>query len=190
MKELLYENHTFEDGDYHGQKIRDKEFDACTFIRCNFSDSDFFKTKFIDCKFIDCNLSNAVLAETGLQTVMFKNCKLIGLDFQYCSDFLLALEFEDCQMDFSSFFQMKIPETKFNRCKLEGADFIETDLTKASFEECNLLEVKFENTTLERVNFQTAYNFRVDPELNKIRKAKFSRTNLEGLLVKYQLDLS
>jgi hypothetical protein len=40
---------------------------------------------------------------------------------------------------------------------------------------------------LERSDFRAAYNFNIDPERNKVRKAKFSRDGVVGLLGKYDI---
>jgi hypothetical protein len=43
---------------------------------------------------------------------------------------------------------------------------------------------------LENSDFRTAHNFIVDPDKNKIKKAKFSVSGLPGLLLKYGLQIS
>jgi hypothetical protein len=52
-----------------------------------------------------------------------------------------------------------------------------------------LLNAKFENTLLEKTNFETAYNFSIDPERNKIKKAKFALAGVPGLLHKYNIEI-
>ena len=42
---------------------------------------------------------------------------------------------------------------------------------------------------LEKADFSTAYNYVIDPELNTIRKAKFSIAGITGLLHKYDIDI-
>jgi hypothetical protein len=48
-----------------------------------------------------------------------------------------------------------------------------------------LTNALFENTNLEKVDFRTSYNFTIDPENNRIKKAMFSLNTIPGLLVKY-----
>jgi len=43
----------------------------------------------------------------------------------------------------------------------------------------------FSRNNLSGVDFRTASNFAIDPEDNKMKGAKFSSENLEGLLKKY-----
>jgi len=42
---------------------------------------------------------------------------------------------------------------------------------------------------LEKVNFLTSYNYSIDPENNRLKKAKFSMNGLAGLLGKYDIEI-
>ncbi len=66
-------------------------------------------------------------------------------------------------------------------------DFMEADLSGAQFLYCNLQNAHFENTNLEKADFSTAYNYSLDPELNRIKRAKFAISGIAGLLGKYQI---
>jgi uncharacterized protein YjbI with pentapeptide repeats len=68
-------------------------------------------------------------------------------------------------------------------------DFSEADLTGVIFENCNLENTLFNKTILDKADFQTAYNFSIDPENNKMKKAKFASAGLRGLLDKYDIDI-
>jgi fluoroquinolone resistance protein len=102
---------------------------------------------------------------------------------------LLSFSFENCVLNFSSFYQLKVKKTQFKDCKLQEVEFIAADFTGSVFLNCDLTHSRFENTILERVDFRTAYNFSIDPELNKISKAKFSQSGIAGLLDKYQIEI-
>jgi fluoroquinolone resistance protein len=75
-------------------------------------------------------------------------------------------------------------------CKLHEVEFIEADLTNARFEGCDLSRATFENTILSGTDFRSAFNFSIDPEINKMKKAKFSTAGLAGLLDKYEIAVS
>jgi hypothetical protein len=45
----------------------------------------------------------------------------------------------------------------------------------------------FDNTNLEKTNFTTAFNYSIDPDNNRIKKAKFSVPGVLGLLNKYDI---
>jgi fluoroquinolone resistance protein len=66
-------------------------------------------------------------------------------------------------------------------------DFTNSDLTGLVFENCNLFGAIFENTILEKVDFRTSFNYSINPEINRIKKAKFSMVGIVGLLDKYNI---
>jgi len=80
-------------------------------------------------------------------------------------------------------------KTNFIDCSLKEVDFAETDLTMAAFTNCDLSGASFMRTILEKADFRTAKNYALDPEINKIKKAKFSYLELAGLLAKYDIDI-
>ena len=131
-----------------------------------------------------------VLRGTSLNDVTFKTCKLLGVGFNNCNSYLFDAYFEDCNVNLSSFYKLSLKGIYFKNCSLQKVDFIEADLTGAKFDYCNLSGAIFEQTNLEKADFRTAKNFSINPALNKMTYAKFSKENLSGLLEKYQLDLN
>ncbi|PCJ98015.1 MAG: hypothetical protein COA50_03540 [Flavobacteriaceae bacterium] len=185
-------NKFVEDIDYKGEnysttRLKKGEYEHCTFINCNFSNANLTNSSFMECEFIDCNLSNANVTATSFKEVFFKDCKLLGVHFDQCNDFLLAFNFEDCTLSLSSFYQLKLKKTRFKNCNLEEVDFVEVDVTEAIFDNCNLNRAIFENTILVKADLRTSYNFSIDPENNRIKKAKFSKEGISGLLEKYDI---
>ena len=75
----------------------------------------------------------------------------------------------------------------FNICKLIEVDFTEAVLNGAIFDNCDLSRAIFAQTDLEKADFTTALNFNIDPEQNRIKKARFSKDGLAGLLIKHQI---
>jgi uncharacterized protein YjbI with pentapeptide repeats len=62
-----------------------------------------------------------------------------------------------------------------------------TDLTGVIFDNCNLHKAVFIDTIANKADFTTSYNFSIDPERNKLKRAIFSEVGLKGLLHKYDL---
>jgi len=179
---------TFEKLDFTEMPLDKGEYEACSFTNCNFSGVDLSHITFSESVFVGCNLSMAkIYKSTGFKTVKFKQCKLVGLHFQHANEFLLAFEFESCQLKLASFYQLKLKNTLFKNCSLEEVDFSESDLTQAVFENSDLTKAIFENTILEKTDFRTAYNYTIDLEINKAKKTKFSSAGLLGLLSKYDI---
>jgi uncharacterized protein YjbI with pentapeptide repeats len=65
-----------------------------------------------------------------------------------------------------------------------------TDLTEAVFDDCDLQRAIFVNTNIEKTDFRTAFNYSIDLELNRIKKAKFSAHGISGLLDKYDIEIT
>lgn len=189
MENLINIHTTFEKVIAIDKKINNREFEGCIFKNCDFSNSDFAYNTFIDCDFIDCNLSMTKLNNTSLKTVQFKNCKLLGIQFHTCDDFLFHVDFEECTLDYSSFANKKMLKTKFVNSSLKEVTFIGTNLSNSVFENCNLAGAIFNDTQLKEVNFLTAYNYKIDPEFNPMKKAKFSTSGIQGLLEKYDIKI-
>lgn len=187
MNEILYDKE-FKAIDY-SQNLPKHDFEECTFINCNFSKANIRTISFTECDFIQCDFSNAKLDDTAFKEIQFTNCKLLGLRFDSCNPFLLSFNFTNCALDFSSFYQLKIEKTKFVNCKLNEVDFVETNLANSTFDNCDLNRTVFENTNLIKVDFRTSYNFDINPEINQLTKAKFSKENISGLLLKYNIDI-
>ncbi len=72
---------------------------------------------------------------------------------------------------------------------MQETDFAEADLTNAIFDTCNLEQANFDRTTLEKADFRSSYNYTIDPEINRVKKAKFSVFGISGLLTKYDIEI-
>jgi fluoroquinolone resistance protein len=176
----LLEDTTFEK--YNAAEGYNHEFSECTFVNCDFSNADFSAAELTECKFISCNLSMAKLENTVLNQVHFSNCKILGVDFSKCSKFLFSVSFEGCILNYSLFFKNDLKSTRFNKCQLNEASFVETNLTMAKFMDCELDKAVFDRANLEKADFSTSRNYAINPEINKLKKARFSLPDVVGLL--------
>ena len=100
---------------------------------------------------------------------------------------MFSVSFENCILDYGSFSRKKMPKTKFTNCSLKEVNFANSNLSGALFLNCNLERAVFNDTQLKSADFSSAYNYTIDPEINYIKKAKFSKDGLQGLLSKYEL---
>jgi uncharacterized protein YjbI with pentapeptide repeats len=122
------------------------------------------------------------LNNTAFREVFFKDCKLLGLRFENCNEFLFSVKFENCILNLSSFYKRNIKKTQFKDCSLHEVDFSEADLSNSIFENCDLSMATFDNSNLQKIDFRTAFNYSISPERNRIKQAKFSSQGLSGLL--------
>ncbi|MDX1409075.1 MAG: pentapeptide repeat-containing protein, partial [Saprospiraceae bacterium] len=72
---------------------------------------------------------------------------------------------------------------------LVEVDFTEADLQGCSFTECNLDRALFFQSDLRGCDFRTARLLNIDPDQNRLRKARFTLAGTPGLLRKYDLDI-
>jgi fluoroquinolone resistance protein len=189
LDSLFHEDKSFSNLIYTGKETRNREFEHCSFINCDFSNGVFASNKFIDCLFTGCNMAMVKLNNCQLNNVIFKDSKLLGVNFSECMDFLFAVKFEGCVLDYCSFAGKKMTKTTFNHTSLKNSDFTGSDLTKSSFLHVDLMNAVFNRAILKEVDFLTADNYIIDPELNNIRKAKFSLQGVPGLLNKYDIRI-
>ena len=189
MEDLIHIQKTFIKVELGTQRISNREFEECIFKNCDFSNGNLTNSTFMDCDFIDCNLSMTDLMGSSLKTVAFKNCKLLGIHFHKCIDFLFNVSFQDCLLDYSSFSDKKMLKTMFNSCSVKEVSFSGANLSNSVFNNCNLDNSIFNNTQLAAVDFTSAYNYKIDPDLNPMKKAKFSAQGTAGLLDKYDIKI-
>lgn len=162
-------------------------YENCTFVNCNLSHVNLGNFGFTECKFLDCDLSMAHIKQATFNDIGFERCKMLGMRFDLCNDFLLSFQFKECTVNLSSFYGLNLKKIHFVKCKLQEVDFTETDLTLAVFDGSDLQRAIFDRSILEKADFRTAHNFSIDPERNTMRKAKFSREGVVGLLGKYDI---
>ena len=188
MSKIYIQDKKFEK-DLTADELIIADYENCVFINCDLSNVNLSQRVFLDCEFRTCNLSSAKLVKTAFKNVKFINCKLLGLHFENCDDFLFEVDFDNCFLNLSSFYKLKIKKTKFKDSNLSEVDFTETDLTSSVFGNCDLAGAKFDRTVLEKTDLRTSRNYLIDPELNKIKKAKFSIHGIAGLLAKYDIEI-
>jgi fluoroquinolone resistance protein len=187
MERKYIEHHCFEKEDYSARSLTFAVYENCQFNHCNFAGANLSGIHFIECTFNNCNLSTATLNKTVFRDVIFKDSKLVGLHFENCDSFLIAMSFDNCNLQLSSFYGMKIKKTLLKNCILREVDFTDADLGGSLFDNVDLFKANFYNTNLEGADFRSAMNYAIDPEANRIQKARFGIGGLPGLLLKYKI---
>jgi fluoroquinolone resistance protein len=180
---------TFESIDYTTSSCTGNEYEQCVFQQCDFAECDFKGVVFIDCQFKGCNLSLAKLNKTAFRDVSFAQCKMFGLHFDLCNPLGLAMNFEGCALNYASFFEIKLVKAVFKNCQLIEVDFSGCNMIGADFTQSDFTLAVFNNSNIEKADFRSASNYVIDPEMNKIKKAKFSADGLAGLLTKYDIKV-
>lgn len=165
------------------------EYENCRFVNCSLNEQDLRHAVFIDCEFSGCDLSMANISDTAFRKVHFKECKLLGLRFEYGTKLLFEVSFHQCLLNLASFHQMSLKGSSITDCELQETDFTEADLSQATITGCNLTGAMFDRTDLTKADLRGSYGFQIDPTENKIKGARFSREHLEGLLARFQIKI-
>jgi len=186
----LTENKLFERIDYTIDNLSRGEYEYCRFVNCNFYNGDISHTTFRECTFDSCDFSLAKMKNTALNDIHFIDCKLLGVQFEECNPFLLSLDFENCLLKLAVFYKLKLKKTRFKNCNLQETDFTEADLSSSVFDNCDMQRAIFHKTILEKADFRSSFNYSIDPEQNRITKARFNRMWVVGLLDKYRIEIT
>lgn len=173
--------------DFDEPSIKFRDFENCTFTDCDFRDCLFQTVSFIDCNFVGCNFADTKINYVSLRGVFFTKCNFTNVNFAMTDQVIFDFGFKDCLLDYAKFYALKLKKMQFINCSLVAADFMGCDLTEAVFDFCNLRHAVFIDTIAEKADFTTSYDFVIDPEQNKLKKARFSVEGLKGLLAKYDI---
>ena len=184
-----FEDKIFEKIDYTVNRLTKGSYEKCSFVNCRFSATDVQGINFTDCTFKSCDLSTAKINKSAFKGVKFRDSKLLGVHFENINDFFFSVDFENCILNMSSFYKLTMKKTQFKKCSLQEVDFAECNLSGAMFSDCDFTRAKFDRTVLEKADLSTSFNYSIDPERNKIKKAKFSLYGIAGLLDKYEIEI-
>lgn len=162
-------------------ELRGHEFEDCIFEKCDFKEAVLDYTKFVNCSFVSCDLSNVSMRNSRMRDCSFKLCKLLGMQWIHLDD-LMNPSFEESMLDYGNFTNLKLKKIKFMRCVLRDVDFSQADLSESLFKESDCLNARFQQTTLLKADFRGAINYLINPIENKLKGAKFSMPEAQGLL--------
>lgn len=179
----MAENQTIEKADF-SENLLDTEYLNCRFVNCNFEQQQLGKIVIEECSFEQCNLSLVKTNKTSWHNVHFYECKMMGIDLTASNPFS-TFRFNKSNLQYAVFSQMKLKSTHFVQCNLQEADFSDADLSLSVFNQCDLLRSVFYNTNLENADLTSAYHFIIDPRTNRLKNARFSQQNLEGLVASF-----
>jgi uncharacterized protein YjbI with pentapeptide repeats len=80
-------------------------------------------------------------------------------------------------------------KTSFSKSKLKECFFTNTGLSGADFGGVDLSGTIFHNCDLSLADFSSAIQYQIDPQANKIKKAKFSLPEVVGLLQSFDITI-
>ena len=171
----------------HG-KISNKEFENCVFEKCIFIECIFENCRFIDSSFVGCSISANKPFNSQFTNVTFEDSKIMGFDFTKARSVRL-ISFIKCNISYSNFSFVKVPELILKECAAHEVNFNEADLTGGIFTQTDFLKSVFSHTNLTKADFRGAYNYGIDLTSNTCKKAQFSLPEASSLLRSFDILL-
>ena len=175
--------------DFNSLDFSDDMYEACIFKGCNFSSLSLSLMVFEDCTFIECNFSELKADQTAFRTCEFQDCKILAAIWDNANSFLLKLNFTNCILDYSTFSGLPLKGSQFVNCSMLEVDFSKADLQECNFTNSQLSRATFNQSDLRKSDFSQSIDFSIDPEINQINNAIFSRDDLGNLLHKHNITI-
>jgi len=183
---------SIEKADYSSAVIREV-FEDYSFSYCNFDNATLQDCKFIDCKFSDCTLNTIHISSTVFFNVDFDCSKLMGINWTKSKweKIILSspINFYSCNISYSSFFGLNLPDIKIQKCKVHNVDFRESNLSNGDFSHSDLSQSIFIHTKLTEADLSEAVNYNIDITLNDVRGAVFTFPEVVNLLKNFEIKI-
>ncbi len=187
-----YRRQTFTNLTLPRARLERVELDECVFERCSFTESTFYRCKLTACRFVRCDLSLLQVPNCLLTEVRFEGSKAIGIDWTKAGTteaarVMMSLSFDECVLDYASFFGLSLRSGTLTRCSAKEADFAEADLRGAACAGTDFAGAKFLHTNLEGADFTGATGYAIDPTANRMKGARFSLPEAVSLLRGFEI---
>jgi fluoroquinolone resistance protein len=157
------------------------EFFKCSFVSCLFTRTSFERCIFEKCTFKSCNLGIVKLKGSSFVDVQFTDSKMIGIDWTLVQK-PIRVNFLKCLLNDSSFYKLDLRSTLIEECTAHGTDFESVNLSKSVCRKTDFLMSKFDGANLTFADFSEAFNYSINPNNTKIKKARFSLPSAVTLL--------
>jgi uncharacterized protein YjbI with pentapeptide repeats len=113
----------------------------------------------------------------------------MGIGFYKCDKTFFSANFKNCQINYCNFSDLNMKSSSFDGSKLKENDFTNTVLKGADFKNVDLSGTVFHNCDLSNADFSSAVQYDINPNTNKIKKAKFSLPEATGLLQAFDITI-
>jgi len=193
-KKNEYYDHRFSNLNIPNIIVEKKRFEGCHFINVNLSESKLIRCKFVNCEFVNCNLSTVEFDASTLTEITFSESKTMGINWTKLNwphiKLHSSLQFYKSILNHSGFYGLELKELVIEECTAHDVDFRTADLSYADFRLTDFEKSQFVNTNLYAADLTEAYNYRIDPTQNNIRRAKFSLPDAIHLLDAFDIEVN
>ena len=179
--EVEHLDETFTGDGFRGLTHSGHIFENCVFRGCDLKEARFENARFIDCRFEACDLSNLRPTGARFRQCVFVETKLVGVAWIAAAD-IIHPEFLDSNLEMANFTGLKLKKSVFTGCNLRDADFSGTDLSDSDLRRSDFAGARFRESNLAKADFRGAVNYLIDPIANRVRGARFSLAEAQGLL--------
>ncbi|MGE5431346.1 MAG: pentapeptide repeat-containing protein [Syntrophomonadaceae bacterium] len=183
----LHEN--FSGREFANSELKDTEFTDCTFDKMNFEKTRLKYVRFENCTFNKSNLSLVRINGSRFIDCKFTDCKMIGINWQE-AEAPIEIIMDKCKLDYSIFYGLDLRRIEITESFAKEVNFENADLSKGKFNGTDFSSSKFKNTNLSFSDLREATNYDINPEFNKIKKAKFSMPEAMTLLQCFDIEIS
>jgi len=188
-----YLNKEFIDLKYKESSIENSLFENCTFISCNFDNITFKKCKFVECNFKSCSINLVKFSGSSFLETNFLDCKMKGINWTAINlPFVVVTSvifFNNCDISYSSFYELKLPGISIIDCKAHDADFRAADLSNSNLSGSDFENAQFNKTNMKAADLRRSINYRIDPTENIITNAHFSFPEVIDLLRSFKIKI-
>ncbi|MFF2091494.1 pentapeptide repeat-containing protein [Paenibacillus sp. NPDC058174] len=142
-----------QDCELYGEAPYKACFDRMKFTNVTMRGVRMRKSEFTDVIFERCDLSNADFQDAIFHRVVFKDCKLIGMDIS--SGMLRNATFIDCYAEYAVFRMINAKRVKLQGGTFAYGDFFNSNLTEFYLEETKLDQAQFSQTKLSGIDLSS-----------------------------------
>ena len=174
-------NLNMKNSNFDNQVLEKKEFEGKKLINCSFIETELKKSKFISCKFVNCRISALKLTDSVFIETSFVDSKVEGIDWTKAIE-IRELAFENCDISYSNFNMLNIPNTKILYSIAKECSFSETNLTGSILTGTDFEASRFFKTNLSKANFRDAKNYWIDIRDCNLKNARFKSPEALNLL--------
>ena len=167
-------------------QLMDSEFEDCVFVRSTFRQVEFRSCRFADCVFERCDLSLVRLPGTVLSGVVFKECKIVGVNWTEAGWRTISLhdpvKFMKSILNESTFLGIALPGLELIDCVAHNVDFRESDLKDADFSGTSLEGSMFAGADLSGADLRRARGYAIDARETVVEGGRFALPEAISLL--------
>lgn len=190
FNETAYHDHRFLSLSIDNLALRNHRFFDCKFERCLFPEADLRGCQFVDCTFEACDLSLTQVIDSIFNTVSFRECKLMGINWTVAQwSMMSAINFTDCNLSHGTFFGVDMRRSSIVNCVARNIDLTETNLTGVNCQGTDFSEARFHQTNLTKANFVGATNYTIDAGHNTLKATRFAMPQAIRLLHSLDIEL-